>query len=282
MGTGLAYALAASGTYGVATVVQALAVRRMAPTEAKAGSRARAVSLYGVGLLLDVVGFAASVAALQTLPLFLVQSVVASSVGVTAATATIVLHIRLSPTERFSLAIMTAGLVLLALSAEPGPAHPVGPFAGWWLLASSGLIAIILVAGVRAKGVASAMVLATASGLGFGVVGIAARVLDVRHPWWHSAADPVLVSLLVAGACAVVAYGFALDRAPATTVAAITFGVETVIPSIVGISLLGDTVRPNLELVAAAGFAATLGGCIALARLADADVAASEQATPHT
>ena len=64
---------------------------------------------------------------------------------------------------------------------------------------------------------------------------------------------------------ATVAYGFALDAGETTSVAAITFTLETVAPSLVGLALLGDGVRPNTQVLAVAGFVLTLGACIALA-----------------
>ena len=53
----------------------------------------------------------------------------------------------------------------------------------------------------------------------------------------------------------------------------ITFAVETSVPSVLGLIFLGDAVRPHLHAVAIVGFAATLAGCVSLARLADTDSA---------
>jgi hypothetical protein len=63
------------------------------------------------------------------------------------------------------------------------------------------------------------------------------------------------------------AYAVALERGRATTVAAVTFAVETLVPAAIGLLWLGDAVRPGRgwALVALLGFAATLGGSIALA-----------------
>ena len=46
-----------------------------------------------------------------------------------------------------------------------------------------------------------------------------------------------------------------------TTTAAVTFAVETVVPSAIGLVLLHDQVRAGYPVVAAVGFVATLGGC---------------------
>src|SRR5664279_5674082 len=83
---GLAAALVAALAYGSATVMQALSVHRISAVEVRAPLRPRILAgrLYAVGLLLDAAGFLAAVASLRRMPLFLVQSAIASSVSVTA------------------------------------------------------------------------------------------------------------------------------------------------------------------------------------------------------
>ena len=262
--------------YGTATVLQAIGVQRMAaiPDGAALWTRLVAGRLYAFGLILDVLGFLASVASLRMLPLFLVESAVASSVAVTAVLAVLVLDLRLRHAEITALAVIGVGLVLLAVSAEPGPAHHAGAVAGWVLLGTVALVALMLLIGLRdANSARASLILATAAGAGYGLVGIAARALEVRHPWWRTAADPVLWALLAQGALAVIAYGFALHRGRVTTVAAITMVVETVFPAIVGLVFLGDAVRDHLTLLAVIGFVATLAGSLALANQAEVDAA---------
>ena len=269
-------AAVAAIAYGTATVLQAIGVQRRAasPDGAALWTRLVAGRLYAFGLILDVLGFLASVASLRTLPLFLVESAVASSVAVTAVLAVLVLDLRLRHAEITALAVIGVGLVLLAVSAEPGPAHHAGAVAGWVLLGTVALVALMLLIGLRdANSARASLILATAAGAGYGLVGIAARALEVRHPWWRTAADPVLWALLAQGALAVIAYGFALHRGRVTTVAAITMVVETVFPAIVGLVFLGDAVRDHLMLLAVIGFVATLAGSLALANQAEVDAA---------
>ena len=109
------------------------------------------------------------------------------------------------------------------------------------------------------------MLLAVASGLGFGGVGIASRVLVVPDPWVGLLLSPTAWAIVAYAAVALVCYGLALDRGSVTTTAAVTFAVETVVPSAIGLVLLHDQVRAGYPVVAAVGFVATLGGCIALA-----------------
>jgi drug/metabolite transporter (DMT)-like permease len=273
---GLIGAAAAAIAYGAASVLQAIGVQRMAalPSGAMLLSRIAAGRPYALGLILDVLGFMASVAALRTLPLFLVESAVASSVAVTAVLAVLVLDLRLRSAEITALVVIGVGLVLLAVSAEPGPAHHTSAAAGWVLLGTIALVALLLLIGVRdANHARASLILATTAGLGFGLVGIAARGLAVRHPWSQTAADPVLWALLAQGALAVIAFGFALHRGRVTTVAAITMVVETIFPAIVGLVFLGDAVRQHLVPVAVIGFVATLAGSLGLADQAEIDAA---------
>ena len=260
--------------YGSATVLQALAVRRLSalPSDVTWVQRARAGWLYAVGLALDGVGFLASVAALQQLPLFLVQAFVASAVAVTAALAVPFLGIKLSRKEIAAIGGIAIGLILLAVSAAEGEARKVSTAFEWTLLGCGIALGLLLVVGLVDRSPArSCIVLATTSGLGFGVVALAARVLQIRDPWWNTIASPALWAIVAAGAVALVAYGFALDRGRATTVAAITSAVETIIPAGVGLLILGDEFRSGFVVAAIIGFVLTLGACFVLAERAEVE-----------
>src|SRR3954451_20995337 len=129
---GLAGAFAAAIAYGAATVLQAVGARstgRSAGPDARLLLRLLRSVPYVVGLALDVVGFGLSLAALRSQPLFIVQAIVASSLAVTAVLAVLTLHARLDLFEWFALALVTAGLTMLALSAHDTPGAPVS-FAG--------------------------------------------------------------------------------------------------------------------------------------------------------
>src|SRR5262245_40829422 len=88
--------------YGLASVLQARGAR--------SGGRARGVdprllvrlarsSWSRAGVALDGVGFVLQLLALRTLPLFVVQTAVSSSLAVTAAAAALILHEHLGPRE---------------------------------------------------------------------------------------------------------------------------------------------------------------------------------------
>lgn len=261
---GLIGALIAALAYGSATIIQAIGVRRMsaAPPHAPLLTRARLGWLYAVGIGLDGLGFLASAGALRSLPLFLVQSVIASSVAVTAVLAVVVLDAHLSGREIGALGAVAVGLVMLAVTAHEGPAKGTPSWLGPALLAAA-VVGIGL--GLVGRRLGSAPLLALAAGIGFSGVGIGARIL----PWHGSIVDvldePALWAILVHAALATIAYGYALDAGTATAVAAISFSVETLLPSAVGLAWLGDAVRPHTGPLAVAGFAVTLAGCLVLA-----------------
>jgi drug/metabolite transporter (DMT)-like permease len=259
---------AAAVCYGVGSVLQALGARRTARGAFELGLLVRLARElpYLAGLALDLAGFVLTVVALRSLPLFLVQSVVAANVGVTAIAAMLLLKVRLRPLEIFALLMVASGLILLALSAKPGDADPLPEWAQWVLVASLPVLAACAGAAARGTSRASAVTLAAAAGTGFGAVGIAARGLGTPRPWWHAVSTPGSWAIIGFGALAVVAFAATLQRGSVTVVA----GTETVVPSVVGFAALGDATRASFgPPVTAAGFALALAGVFLLTSYAD-------------
>src|SRR5664279_6334490 len=122
---------------------------------------------YFLGLCADLTGFVLAAAALRLLPLFLVQSVIAFSVGVTAVISAL-LGIRLAALGWIALAVGAGGLVLLWLSAEPTPSHTLP--AGWMLPAAAVPVAALGYLGRKMPPRVATPMLAFAAGLGFSVV----------------------------------------------------------------------------------------------------------------
>lgn len=264
---GLACALFAALAYGSASVLQGVAAQR-----AESGSGldprlmmrlARSVP-YVSGLSLDAAAFVASLVALRTLPLFLVQSAVASSVGVTAIIAAII-GVRLRGREVVSLVVLGAGLLLLATSAQPEQGTPLPLASRWAMLASVVLLAVAGAIVARRGGRSSSPALAVLAGLAFTVVAVAARSLSVPSPLWHALADPGLWAIVAHGALGMLLFTTALQRGSLTTAVAVTFAVETVVPAGIGLAFLGDATRPGYAPIAAVGFVFTIAGTLALA-----------------
>jgi hypothetical protein len=256
-------------SYGVGSVMQASAARRaeMRPNlDLMLLVRLARDPTYVVSLALDLVGFVASVVALRTLPLFMVQSAVAGSVGVTAVVASFAFGLRLRRYERGALAGLLVGFAFLAVSARPGHATPSGHGEHWLLAAGVAIVVVIGALSARIDSPKAGAGLALGAGLSFAGTGIAARQFDVSHLSGHLVVDPVALSLVSYAVLGVLLFATALQRSSVTSVAALVFLVETVVPSAIGLFFLGDRARPHLAVAAAAGFILTVGASIALAR----------------
>jgi len=223
--------------------------------------------VYFIGLTVDLLGFVFTVIALQLLPLFMVQAVVASSVGVTA----LIVAASGKPLGRpawIALGASVTGLVLLGISAQANDVPPLA--AGWhWLLLGSALpLAGLGALAIRVKGSMSEVLLALDAGLAFTAVAVAARSLDLPDPAWRMLLDPAIWAIVVNGILGTVLFALALQRGRVTVVAAVTFTTNTVLPATIGIVFLGDQVRSGYALVATAGFLIAVSGAIALAEFA--------------
>ncbi|HEX2805438.1 MAG TPA: hypothetical protein VHN80_04640 [Kineosporiaceae bacterium] len=206
MTLGLIGAMLTALAYGVATVLQSVASRRVAVVEGfdpRLLVRLSSSAPYLIGLALDGVGFLASVLALRTLPLFLVQAAIASSVGVTALVAARWLRVSLDRREVAALWALGAGLVLLAVSARPEAATALAAPGQWAVLAGLLPLLLLIVVAGRWSPASAGAALAAAAGLGFGGVGIAARALEVPAVRWHVAASPLLWALAGYGLVAI-------------------------------------------------------------------------------
>jgi hypothetical protein len=265
-------AAAAALCYGIGSVLQAVAARRAAPVgfDVRLLTRVATQLPYVAGLGLDLAGFLFAIVALHSLPLFLVQSVVAGSIGVTAVAAVAVLGARLKRVEVVALGLVAVGLVLLAVSARPGRAHPMPDPAQWLVLALLPLFAWGAAAAATRSSAAAGVALAGAAGAGFGAVGVAARGLVLPHPWWHAVTTPAVWTIVGFGLLALLSFAAALQRATVTAAAAVMSAVETVLPSAVGLTVLHDGTRGGIGAAAAGlGFVLTLTGVFGLARYAE-------------
>ena len=264
----LVCALAAALSYGTGSVMQAAAARR---TEQRPNLDAMLLVRlvrqlpYVAGLALDLVGFVASVVALRNLPLFMVQSAIAGSVGVTAIVASVTFGIRLRRYEIVALVGLMIGFAMLAVSAQPEHATMLTRPGRWVLVGGVGVVALVGVFSARLDERAASVGLAVGAGLSWAGTGIAARVLHIPTPLWHLATDPVALALAVYGVLGTLLFATALQRGSVTAAAALVFSVETVVPSAVGLAFLGDHARVHFEAVAVIGVVATVGASIALA-----------------
>ena len=219
--------------------------------------------LYLLGLAVDGLAFLLSLVALRTLPLFVVQSVVASFLAVTAVLGAVVLKTRLGRGDRIGIAVVIAGLVLVGLSAAADKPVELAASFSWGVLLSAVLLVVVAVPLARVK---SAAALGAVAGLGYGVVAVATRVLPAPLTVSGVLTDPAAYGLVIAGAVALLGYSLALQRGSVTSATAPLVVLETVAPAAVGLLLLGDRPRPGWGWAAAAGFVIAVGGAVSLSR----------------
>jgi drug/metabolite transporter (DMT)-like permease len=171
-----------------------------------------------------------------------------------------------------ALALVTAGLTLLGLSAnDQRPAH-VGVGGRWALLAVvlAGVLLVAVAARRRAGKSNDAWALGCLAGLMYGAGGIGARVLANPHSVGGLLVDPALWAMFSAGVLGLLLYAMALQRGSVTVATAAVVVTETLVPAAVGITLLGDRPAPGRTGLAAAGFAVTVTGSLLLARYGEA------------
>jgi len=272
----LASALGAACCFGIASVIQALAAR--AASVGNAGvSPQLLVRMFGqwrfvVSIGLDFIGFIAQLIALRRLPLFVVQAAIAASLAVTAVGAAWLAGHALAGREWVAVVGVIVGIAMLGSSAgESGAGNVDGEFRLGLIIAVSAL-GIAGVMAARLRGRLRTVALGMIAGLGYGVVGVAARILTGFSPA-DLVRDPASYALAAAGVISFMFYTSALEHGDVTVATASTVLTETVLPAIVGVIFLSDTTRHGLVGVAAAGFALAVAGALSLARFGEAESA---------
>jgi drug/metabolite transporter (DMT)-like permease len=269
---GLAGAFAAAVAYGVATILQSVGARSggaASELDARLVRRLLRSAPYVIGLLLDAVGFGLSFAALHTLPLFTVEAVVASSLGVTALLAVAMLDMRPSLVEWLALIVVVTGLTLLAASAKAQQPVRLDDLDQSLLLiavAVTGLIVFVVARRRSAPGRGDSWALGIMAGLMYGAAGIGARILRTPSSPWRLFIDPALYAMALAGILGLLLYAMALQRGSVTVATSAVVVAETLMPAAIGITLLGDRPATGRDGLAVAGFAMTVAGAVALAR----------------
>jgi drug/metabolite transporter (DMT)-like permease len=280
----LVAAVVAALCYGVAAVMQAVAVR--AASHRPAGGRPSGSALGGVdpGLVvrmlhqwrfvaslgLDLIGFLAQLVALRRMPLFAVQAMIAANLAVTAVFAAWMIHIELAWREWLAVAGVVTGVGLLGSSAGAEGATGVSPQFKLALIVAVGGVAVLGVLASRLRGPVRTPVLGATAGLGYGILAVAARVLPGFSPQ-ELVRDPAAYALAAAGIVSFMLYATALEGGSVTVATASVVLAETIPPAIVGVLFLGDHTRQGLAGVAVLGFILAVVCAVALARFGQTD-----------
>lgn len=294
----LVAALVAAFCYGVAAVMQAIAVRYASHRPADAGDgepgggvdpgliiRMLHQGPFVASLGIDLIGFLAQLVALRRLPLFAVQATIAANLAVTAVFAAWLMHIVLSWREWLAVAGVVTGVGLLGSSAGAQGAATVGPAFKLALIVAVAGVAVAGLAAARLPGPARTPVLGAIAGLGYAVLAVSARILPGFTPA-QLVRNPATYTLAAAGIVSFMLYAAALDGGSVTTATAAVILAETMPPALIGVIFLGDSTRHGLTAVAVLGFALAVFCAVALARFGEAGEeghqhATAERTDPH-
>jgi drug/metabolite transporter (DMT)-like permease len=239
LATAIALACCSAVLHGLGAVFQSLGAVRTG------GLRTLRDPAYLVGTGLDLIGWAAAILALRVLPLVLVQTFVAASLVVTAVLQRVVFGVRLPTRGWVCVAVVVAALAATGVAARPGPALPVGPsLTGAVGAALIGLAAAGWWAWRRRRPVIGAVV----SGLAFGLSAVCARALPRLT---EAVTDPLgwlLVGFSLVGGLSYLRALEGAGRVGATAVAAMLWVTELLVPSAIGLLVLGDAIRPHWQI----------------------------------
>src|ERR1700723_3262614 len=228
---------------------------------------------FVASICLDSLGFVAQLVALQRLPLFVVQAFVASNLAVTAVVASRLIGMTLSWREWAAVIGVVSGVGLLGSTAgapggAQGAAHVGAVFKLALIVAVAGL-AVVAMAAAKLTGPYRTTALGITAGFGFGVLSIAARVLDGFAPL-QLARDPATYAIAAAGIISFMFYATALEGGSVTVATAAVVLAETIPPAVIGVVFLGDQTRPGLAAVAWIGFFIAVASAVMLARFGEA------------
>ena len=257
MATGLLFALLATVLNSGAALLESDATRQA--THRPLATRPR----YLVGLLVDGLGWAATVVALRFLPVFVVQAVLGGAIALTAVGARLLYRTRLRRVDRLACVACVAGLALVAASAGADQPSAPSALARLVLLAVAALLLVGLAATWSSRAEWPRTVIA---GLGFGGSSVAVRAvhLDAGRDLSALLLAPSVYLVAVFGATGLVGYSRALERGSLTQVTAILLVTEVTVPGVAGIVLLGDSVRPGWWPALVVGLVLAVAGVVVL------------------
>ena len=286
-------ALLSAFCYGIASVMQAIAVRqasrRSASATAEGGQgvdpgliiRMLRQGLFLASILIDLVGFIAQLVALRRLPIFAVQAIIASNLAVIAVFAAWLMKAKLSGREWLAVAGVVTGVGLLGTSAGAQGAKTVAWAFQLGLIVAVAAVAVSGMAAARLPNPVRTPLLGAIAGLGYGVVAVSARILPGFGPT-QLIRNPATYTLAAAGIISFMLYAAALEGGSVTTATAGVILAETAPPAVVGVVFLGDSTRHGLVAVAVLGFVLAVTCAVALARFGEASQEDKPEGTPRS
>jgi drug/metabolite transporter (DMT)-like permease len=184
---------------------------------------------------------------------------------VTALLAVRVFHDQLGTAEWGAVVAVCLGLALLTAAAgQTGQERATGASS----LALFAVAAVMVAGGLaatREHGVSAAVVLSLLAGLGFANSAVSSRLLP-ELTFASVLGSPVTYALALSGGLAFLLYSMALQRSTITVATAPMIVLQTALPALVGVLLLGDEVRPGWDVAALVGSVLVAAGAVVLVR----------------
>ncbi len=210
--------------------------------------------VWWVGTAMQAAGFLSMLMARFSLPLLLVQAGSSGGLAVTAGLQHLSHTRRLRSPDGLAVLGVVAGLAAIAATTNPGPALTIEPQHLWLLTGGSALGLILMIPRLPPLGAS------IVSGLGFSLGGIAARLVvgDHTHPvwqfWllpWHNWICGILAVVGIVIGQVHLTRG--LSRAHAAPVLGTMYLVATIVPTVVGATMLQEAPRAGTLPLALAG-----------------------------
>jgi hypothetical protein len=286
---GAAAAVLACISYGAASVLQAYGARSSTASESSHGSGAKVTVTGGptlgstisaaltpafiAGMVLDVLGFAGSIASARLIPLFLSQTIISANLVVTAMLGIAVLGVRLDTRDWLAIGTVVASLLVLGLTAGERGAGTSDAALHWGVLLGAVLILVGGAGLIRLLGNRAAVAAGLIAGLLYGAMAVAVRVVDGFDPLKVSVvlADPASWTIALAGLGGFYLFTVALQLGSVNGAAAALVVGETVVPGVIGVVLLGDAAQRGLGWLVTTAFVGAVAGAVALAVFGAAD-----------
>ncbi|MEU8656731.1 hypothetical protein [Actinoplanes philippinensis] len=267
-------------SYATGSILQAIGAKRSHSTASTLGH-----PLYLIGIVFDIVAWIGAIVALQHLAVYVVESVLAGSLAVTAVAAWLFLGSRLRGRDVAAIVCTTGALGVLALSA--GQQHEMLPSTEVRVGLASALV-LLWVLGYGATKTGRPGLIAVIGGFSLGGAAISGRALQFPEEEMREfttgavavVSEPVLWTMIAFALTGMLLYASALQGGEVGRVTAVHWTGEVVLPSIIALTLIGDTVRPGWELPALAAGLVTVGSAIVLASAPAAVAPAGDDPVP--
>ena len=253
-------AIAGTCLYGIAFLSQGYAAKKL---------RHRldlfAHPAYIFGLFCASGAWLASLVALNKLPLFVVQPLLAGSLAVSVILATLILHTPVSKSDVVAVLGIITGLLLVCLSARSCGTHQIPLH--FTVVLMIGILVVLGFAVYSYRGGTSTG-LASLSGFSFSGAALGARALHLGEGevWDALLFSPISWVVLIYAMIGAVLYARALEQGPIGPATAALWVVEILVPSLAGVLLLGDGVRTGWGQHAIVGVTLACLACIIFAK----------------